>query len=60
MQAFPRLGFKKAFVKGCADVVRRFPRGATRSFMRDIGERHVPGFQVPNICDAIERAPFTE
>jgi hypothetical protein len=60
VQAFPRLGFKKAFVKGCADVVLRHPRGATRSFMRDIGERHVPGFQPPNICDAIERAPFTE
>src|SRR5438034_812230 len=60
VQAFPRLGFKKAFVKGCADVVRRYPRGATRSFMRDIGERHVPGFQPPNICDAIDRAPFTE
>jgi hypothetical protein len=60
VQAFPRLGFKKAFVKSCADVVQRYPRGATRSFMRDIGERSVPGFQPPNICDAIERAPFTE
>jgi hypothetical protein len=60
VQAFPRLGFKKAFVKSCADVVQRHPRGATRSFMRDIGERHVPGFQPPNICDAIERAPFNE
>jgi hypothetical protein len=60
VQAFPRLGFKKAFVKGCADVVRRFPRGAGRTFMRDIGERQVPGFQPPNICDAIDRAPFTE
>ena len=60
VQAFPRLGFKKAFVDSCSDVVRRYPRGAGRTFMRDIGERHVPGFQPPNICDAIERAPFTE
>ena len=60
VQAFPRLGFKKAFIKSCEDVVRRYPRGASRSFMRDIGERHVPGFQPPNICDAIDRAPFTE
>jgi len=60
VQAFPRLGFKKAFVESCSDVVRRYPRGAGRTFMRDIGERHVRGFQPPNICDAIERAPFTE
>jgi len=60
VQAFPRLGFKKAFVETCSDVVRRFPRGAGRTFMRDIGERHVRGFQPPNICDAIDRAPFTE
>jgi hypothetical protein len=60
VQAFPRLGFKKAFVESCSDVVRRYPRGAGRTFMRDIGERHVRGFRPPNICDAIERAPFTE
>jgi len=60
VQAFPRLGFKKAFVESCSDVVRKYPRGAGRTFMRDIGERHVRGFQPSNICDAIERAPFTE
>jgi len=56
----PRLGFKHAFVHSCADVVRRYPRVASRSFMRDIGERYVPGFSEPNICDAIEHAPFEE
>jgi len=60
LQAFPRLGFKSKFVTACADVVRRNPRGAGRTFMRDIGERRVPGFQAPNICDAIEQAPFSE
>ncbi|HEX5409705.1 MAG TPA: hypothetical protein VFW89_08055 [Gemmatimonadaceae bacterium] len=56
----PRLGFKQAFVHSCADVVRRYPRAASRSFMRDIGERYVPGFSEPNICDAIAHAPFDE
>lgn len=60
LQAFPRLGFKSKFVTTCADVVERHPRGAARTFMRDIGERRVPGFQTSNICDAIEQAPFRE
>jgi hypothetical protein len=58
--AFPRLDFKHAFVKTCAGVVRQFPRGASRSFMRDIGERNVEEFHPTNICDLIEQAPFTE
>ena len=58
--AFPRLDFKHAFVRTCAGVVRQFPRGASRSFMRDIGERNVEDFHPTNICDLIERAPFTE
>jgi len=60
VNAFPRLDFKRAFVKTCAGVVRLFPGGASRSFMRDIGERNVEQFQPNNICDLIERAPFTE
>jgi HD domain-containing protein len=60
VEAVPRLGFKTAFVDTCASVVRRHPRGAARSFMRDIGERYVQGFSSPNICDAIARSPFRE
>jgi HD domain len=59
-KAFPRLRFKTAFIQTCADVVRRHPRGASHSFMRDIGERYVQGFHPPNICDAIEKSPFSE
>jgi hypothetical protein len=60
IRAYPRLQFKQAFVVTCADVVRQHPRGASRSFMRDIGERYVPDFRVGNICDAIETSPFSE
>jgi hypothetical protein len=60
LHAFPRLGFKSEFVATCADVVRQHPAGASRTFMRDIGERDVPGFKPANICDAIEHAPFIE
>jgi HD domain len=60
LRAFPRLGFKTAFVKGCADVVRLHPRTASRSFMRDIGERYVEGYHPKNFCDLVTQAPFPE
>jgi HD domain len=60
MNAFPRLRFKSAFVTNCADVVRKHPRGASRGFMRDIGQRHVPGFSPKNFCDLLDQAPYAE
>ncbi len=60
VKAFPRLKFKDAFVKTCADVVRKHPRGASSSFMRDIRERYVPDFHPRNFCDRIAQAPFSE
>jgi len=58
--AFPRLKFKEQFVKSCAEVITQHPRGAGRSFMRDIGERYVPGFRPRNFCDLMDKAPFAE
>jgi hypothetical protein len=60
VRAFPRLKFKGEFVKTCAGIVREYPSGASSGFMRDVGERHVPGFHPRNICDAIAQAPFDE
>lgn len=60
LNAFPRLKFKDAFVKTCADVVRKHPRGAAHSFMRDVGERYVPEFHPRNFCDLVAQAPFEE
>jgi hypothetical protein len=60
LRSFPRLQFKQAFLKTCADVVRRYPAGATRSFMRDVGARYVPEFQPRNFCDLVISAAFDE
>ncbi len=60
VRAFPRLKFKAEFANTCAGVVRKHPRGASRGFMRDIGERYVPNFHPQNICDSIIQAPFDE
>jgi hypothetical protein len=58
--AFPRLGFKTGFLKTCAGIVSRHPTGATRSFMRDVGEQLVPNFHPRNFCDLVDQAPFSE
>lgn len=60
VETFPCPVFKHEFVRSCAKVVGRYPQGATRSFMRNIGEREVASFRVNHICYAIERAPFAE
>jgi hypothetical protein len=60
LKAFPRLGFKTAFVKTCVQVVRKYPAGASRSFMRDVAERYVEGYRPKNFCDLIAGAPFAE
>jgi hypothetical protein len=58
--AFPRLSFKNAFVGTCTDVIRKHPRAASNSFMRDIRERYVPEFHSRNFCDLIRQSPFKE
>ena len=60
VNAFPRLDFKHAFYQNLRRSVRQFPRGASRNFMRDIGERNVEQFHPTTTCDLIERAGFTE
>jgi HD domain len=60
LKAFPRLRFKDAFVRTCANVVQKHPRSATRTFMRDVGERYVPEFHPRNFCDLVAKAPFAE
>jgi hypothetical protein len=60
LRAFPRLKFKDAFVKTCADVVRKHPRAASQTFMRDIRDRYMLEFRAPNFCDWITQAPFSE
>jgi HD domain len=60
VRVFPRLQFKEAFVQTCAEVVRKHPRGASSSFMRDIRERYVPEFHATNFCDSVEQAPYLE
>ena len=58
--AFPRPGFKKAYQKVMTEIVVRKRGMATGNFLAGIGERHVPGYKVPNVCDLMDAAPFAD
>jgi hypothetical protein len=60
IEAFPRLGFKKAFQKVMAEVAARKPETTSFTFLADIGERNVPGYHAPNFCDLMNVAPFPD
>lgn len=55
---YPRIGMKAAFTEAIADVVRKKPFTAIGTGLADVGRRHVHGFDCPNVCDLIDRAPF--
>ena len=60
VKAFPRMGFKVAFVQTCGEGVRSHAQSSSRSFMRDIGERYVQNFHPHNFCDLLAQSPFSE
>lgn len=58
LQLYPRLGFKAAFQAALAEVARKKPHTAIGTGLADIGRRHVHGFEIPNVCDLLDHAPF--
>ena len=58
--AFPRMAFKRAYQKVLAEVVARKAETTPFTFLADIGERHVPGYNAPSFCDLMNTAPFAD
>jgi hypothetical protein len=54
------MAFKRAYQKVLAEVVARKAETTPFTFLADIGERHVPGYNAPNFCDLMDRAPFAD
>ena len=55
---YPRVGMKAAFSEALAEVARKKPHTAVGTGLADIGRRYVHGFEIPNVCDLINNAPF--
>ncbi len=60
LKAFPRLKFKEGFTKACCHLVETKPETASDNFLRDFGERFVPGYRPVSAVDLLINAPFDE
>jgi hypothetical protein len=58
---FPRLGMKKKMTGCFCHIARTRPETTYDNFVRDFGERLVPGYAVPaSSVDLVAQAPFDE
>jgi hypothetical protein len=60
VSAFPRLDMKRR-MSGCfCHIAEHHPETTYDNFVRDFGERHVPGYAAPSTVDFVMNAPFEE
>ena len=57
---FPRMGLKDRFVQCFTHIAKACPETTYDNFVRDFGERFVPGYHAPSSVDWIKNAPFRE
>ena len=60
LRAFPRLKMKTEFASTCCRLVAAKPETASDNFLRDFGERFVPGFKPVSAVDLLMNAPFED
>jgi hypothetical protein len=60
LSAFPRLKMKDKFAETCCHLVAARPETSSDNFLRDFGERFVPGYRPISAVDLLMDAPFEE
>jgi len=60
LRAYPRLQMKKRFADACCRLVTAKPETSSDNFLRDFGERFVPGYKSVSTVDLLMNAPFEE
>jgi hypothetical protein len=60
LRAFPRLDMKTRFAQTCCRLVAAKPETSSDNFLRDFGERFVPGYKPISTVDLLMNAPFQE
>ena len=60
LSAFPRLKMKQQFTETCCRLVTHKPETSYDNFLRDFGERFVPGYKAVSTVDLLMNAPFDE
>ena len=57
---FPRLKLKDHFVRCFTHIAKACPETTYDNFVRDFGERFIPGYRAPSSVDWVMNAPFEE
>ena len=60
LNTFPRLKMKQSFADACCRLVTERPQTSYDNFLRDFGERFVPGYKTVSTVDLLMNAPFEE
>ena len=60
LDAFPRLKMKAKFTETCCRLIVARPEASSDNFLRDFGERFVPGYKPISTVDLLMNAPFEE
>ena len=60
LQEFPRLQMKARFTEACCRLVAAKPETTYDNFLRDFGERFVPGYKPMSTVDLLLNAPFDD
>ncbi|MDC0658533.1 HD domain-containing protein [Leisingera sp. SS27] len=60
LDAYPRLGFKKAMEQALTRIYAEKPMTAMHNFGADVARRNVPSFRQPHFCDMLHGADFPE
>src|SRR5262245_42556446 len=60
LTAFPRLHMKKEFAETCRRLAAASPQISFDNFVRDFGQRYVPGYTPVSAVDLLMNAPFEE
>jgi hypothetical protein len=60
LAAFPRLKMKQRFSDTCCRLIAEKPATSYDNFLRDFGERFVPGYKTVSTVDLLMNAPFEE
>jgi len=60
LRAFPRLKMKDKFAETCCRLVTARPETSSDNFLRDFGERFVPGYKPVSTVDLLMNSPFEE
>src|SRR5262249_4128639 len=58
--AYPSFKMKQRFTETCCRLVTEKPETSHDNFLRDFGERFVPGYKVVSTVDLLMNAPFDE